>query len=132
MKRYQLCCAVISLFFAHSLFAQTQNLSLQQSIELALQKNIDVIRAQNTVEGQKSTVLSSYGQLLPSLNANAGWSSTETTTPILTNTNKGYSAGLSARMSVFDLSNYSTISKANANSSASQYDLERTRQGIVF
>ncbi|MBI2429684.1 MAG: hypothetical protein HYV29_12985 [Ignavibacteriales bacterium] len=51
-----------------------EKLSLQQAIQIALEKNISVIGAKNSMEIQRSGVLSEYGRLLPSVSANGTWS----------------------------------------------------------
>lgn len=146
---------LLPLFLAASLIAQTtpgKQLTFKQAIDAALEKNIDILRAQNTLEGQQSAVLSAYGNFLPSLSASGGWTRSETHQPGSTGgfinvggqliptagtsgvtTNNSFRTGISASMTLFDgFKNTSNLNKASATAVSDEFTLYRTRQSIVF
>jgi outer membrane protein len=146
---------LLPLFLAASLFAQTtpgKQLTFKQAIDAALEKNIDILRAQNTLEGQQSAVLSAYGNFLPSLSASGGWTRSETHQPGSTGgfinvggqlipsagtsgvtTSNSFRTGISASMTLFDgFNNTSNLNKASATAVSNEFTLYRTRQSIVF
>lgn len=139
---------IIVVVPAFSQNTEKATLTLQQAVEIALQKNINVITAQSAMESQQSGVTAAYGNFLPSLNASAGWSRQENHQPGSASysiggfvipaqsgisTNTSYSAGLRANMILFDgFSNTSTLSSASDAAVASEYNLYRTRQTVVY
>jgi outer membrane protein len=145
---------LLPLFLAANLFAQTtpgKQLTFKQAIDAALERNIDILRAQNTLEGQQSAVLSAYGNFLPSLNASGGWTRSETHQPGSTSgyindagqlvtigssgisTNNSFRTGISASLTLFDgFNNTSNLNKASATAVSNEFTLYRTQQSIVF
>lgn len=146
---------LLPLLLAANLFAQTttgKQLTFKQAIDAALEKNIDILRAQNTLEGQQSAVLSAYGNFLPSLSASGGWTRSETHQPGSTGgfinvggqlipsagtsgvtTSNSFRTGISASMTLFDgFNNTSNLNRASATAVSNEFALYRTRQSIVF
>lgn len=75
---------LLPLFLAANLIAQTtpgKQLTLKQAVDAALEKNIDILRAQNTLEAQQSAVLSAYGNFLPNISASGGYSNSDSRSP---------------------------------------------------
>jgi outer membrane protein len=146
---------LLPLFLAANLFAQTtpgKQLTFKQAIDAALEKNIDILRAQNTLEGQQSAVLAAYGNFLPNLSASGGWARQETHQPASTagfytvggvlyptagtsgvTTSNSYRTGVQASLTLFDgFNNTSNLNKASATAVSNEFTLYRTRQSIVF
>ncbi len=146
---------LLLLFLAANLFAQTtpgKPLTFKQAIDAALEKNIDILRAQNALEGQQSAVLSAYGNFLPNLSASGGWTRQETHQPGSTagfytvggvvyptagtsgvTTSNSFRTGISASLTLFDgFNNTSNLNKASATAVSNEFTLYRTRQSIVF
>lgn len=145
---------LLPLFLAANLFAQTtpgKQLTFKQAIDAALERNIDILRAQNTLEGQQSAVLAAYGNFLPSLNASGGWTRSETRQPGSTSgyindagqvvtigssgisTNNSFRTGIGASMTLFDgFNNTSNLNKASSTAVSNEFTLYRTRQSVVF
>jgi outer membrane protein len=74
MKRMSLFVCVFIAVAVGTGFAQPQTLTLQQSIQIALEKNIDVVRSQNAIQSADGRVLAAYGAYLPTLSASGSWS----------------------------------------------------------
>lgn len=146
---------LLPLFLAANLFGQPtpgKPLTFKQAIDAALEKNIDILRAQNTLEGQQSVVLSAYGNFLPSLSASGGWARQENRQPPSSagtyiyagvvyptagtsgvSTSNSYRTGISASMTLFDgFNNTANLNKASATAVSNEFTLYRTRQSIVF
>ncbi|KAB2925023.1 MAG: TolC family protein [Bacteroidetes bacterium] len=132
---------VIALFFIvlQVPVAAQQKLSLQQAIATALEKNISVISAKNSMEIRRSGVLAEYGQLLPNVYAAGTWSrdgrSFEATPLIPSGVSAGGStvASLNARLSLSNgLSNFSSIDRAKNLAGAEEYNFQQSRQNIAL
>lgn len=130
--------AFLFIVFTFSAFAQ-ENLTLQQAIQTALGKNIDVLRAQNTMQSQQANLTSAYGTLLPTVSASASWSrrgSSFDPTPFIpsgVSASGSTSAGIDASVTLFDgFRNTSNLSQAQNLASSSEYDLQKQKQTIVL
>ncbi len=127
--------------------AQEQTLTLQQAIDLALQKNLSVVQSQNNLDAAESQSRAAMGQYLPSLDASGSWRRTQTDQsgyrgviqgtpvdfPASSETNGSVGAGLSAGLTVFDfLGREGNVSAANAREASAKLGVVRTRQAIVY
>lgn len=122
-------------------------LTLNEAINIALQKNVLIKQSENSLELSKSQILVSYGNLLPSLNASSSvtWSRSEDEGGVVTfggltfplpptkTESRSYSASISSGLILFDgLSNFYSISQSKTNYEAAQFKLKRLKQDIVF
>ena len=139
---------IFTFFLSKFLFAQeTQILSLEEAIKIALQKNVLIKQTENSLQLSKSEVQLAYGNLIPSLNAsaNANWTRSEDEGGVITfgaitiplpptkTESRSYSASLSSGLTLFDgLSNFYSISQSKANYEANKYKLLRLKQDVVF
>jgi outer membrane protein len=122
--------------------AQTQSgtkkiLTLQDVMTISLQRNLSIQQAANGVEAAQSGVLAGYGSYLPSVSAGAGYSSSSTDTKTsvgpVTSSSTGYSANLSAGLTIFDgLSREANFSKAKSSKTIAEQQFTRTKQSIIF
>ena len=126
--------------------ATDQTLTLKQSIDIALAKNVLVEQSHNSVDAAQSGVLAAYGAYLPSLSANGQWLRQQNDGPVSTHVIGGlpyvsggfsvtnsYSTGLSMGYTVFNgFNREATVKRAVAGANASSDLFSRTKQQIVF
>jgi outer membrane protein len=75
---------VLVVFVTLSFGQQPIVLTLDKAVELALEKNVSVIQAQNNVDASRSGYLAAIGSYLPTLSASAGWGRNQSETPTYT------------------------------------------------
>lgn len=128
-------------------FAQTR-LTLQEAISIALQRNTTLIKSKNSLSSSEAQLKNAYGELVPSLGASAGWSWQRTDdkggvqrdylgntreTPASTDENRSYSVGVGGNVMLFNgLANYASISQSKDNLRASEYNIAKIKQNIVY
>ena len=120
-----------------------KTLTLDEAINIALQKNSTLQKSINTLETYESGLLASYGSLLPSIAASGtwSWSRTEGGTTLIqgipieapTRDTRNYNVGAGANLTLFDgLANYAGVSQSKNDLDAARFSLERLKQDIVF
>ncbi|MEW5799817.1 MAG: TolC family protein [Bacteroidota bacterium] len=137
MKNFLVIALILTITLSTS-HAQ-EKLSLQQAIQIALEKNISVIGAKNSMEIQRSGVLSEYGRLLPNVSAEGTWArngSSFDATPLIPSglsAGGGTTASLDARISIGNgFSNLSSIDRAQNLAGAEEYNYQQSRQSIAL
>jgi len=131
-----------------ALAQQPVTLTLERSIDLALDKNLTVIQSRNSVDASQSSSQAAYGSLLPSLSASGSFSRQQSWHPgqtiwyngiPITSTGgefqaiNSYSTGISSNIMLFNgFANTSNVTRASANMNAAQYNLDRTNQTAVY
>jgi len=131
-----------------ALYGQQSNvLTLTDAVRLALDRNLNVQQAQNSIAAAQSGVLAAYGSYLPSVSASGSWQRQQTergATSTIVNGNviplapsssitTNYSAGLNLGYTVFDSFNReASFKKAVSSAVQSEQVASRTRQSIVF
>ena len=117
-----------------------RNMTLKDCIGVALKNNATVLQAQNDILVRQSNVVAAIGNFLPNLNASAGWQENNRSgtaiiegIPISTGSlSKQFTGAVSSSITLFDgFANTSRLKSAIANAEASEYNLERTEQGII-
>lgn len=125
--------------------AQAKNLTLEQAIQVALERNLQVAQAQNNVESAQSSVLAAYGNYLPSLSASGGWNRFQSDKEasyyqgqVIPGTggfslSSNYQAGVSAGYTIFDgFAREGNFNRATSTSVSTEYISSRTRQSTVY
>jgi outer membrane protein len=141
------------LLVAFTAQAQKKTLTLEQAKQIALERNLSIVQAQNNLESVQSSVLAARGAWLPSLSASSGWNRSQqelkTTgqqfisvggiqVPVAGESNailtsNSFSTGLRASWTVFNgFSREASNSAATSRAIASEQGVARTRQSIVF
>lgn len=138
---------LILLLIPALLFSQEKHPSLDDAIQIALQRNVLLRQSENSLELNKSQILLSIGNVLPNLNINGGvnWSRSEDEGGLFTFGNltiplpptktetRSYSASISSGLTLFDgLSSFYSIFQSKTNYEVSKFKLERLKQDIVF
>lgn len=123
-------------------------LTLQEAVSIALQRNTSLIKVKNTLESSETQLKSAYGDLIPTLGANASWSfqrindagsvqrdflGNEVVTPASQVDNRSYSAGIGGNVTLFNgLANIANISQKKDNLKATEYNIEKKKQDVVY
>lgn len=136
-----------SFVFIKSVNGQ-EKITLSKAITIALNQNSSVIKSTNSLDTYVTSLKSAYGNLLPTLNFNSGWSWQRTSSSGSTvldffgnpqnlaateTDSRSYSMSLGGNVTLFDgLANISTISQRKNDLQSAKYDLEKLRQDVVL
>ncbi len=145
MKRMLI--SILSLICVMPLTAQ-KNLTLDEAISTALQRNTQLNKTKNLLETSKAQVKSAYGALLPNfgLRGSWGWDRIEdeggiqkdflgntVNVPASNEESRSYSVSAGGSITLFDgLSNIANINQKEENLKAAEYNLEKLKQNTVF
>ncbi len=136
---------ILSLLMTTVSFSQT-DLTLENSIQIALQRNSALVKANYNLESSKASVKSAYGDLLPDLGVRSGWSWNRTEDPGSVQIIEGqpidfpetsidfrnYSFGAGGSVLLFNgLANYANIASANNDYEAAEFYIDRFKRDIV-
>jgi len=137
------------LIIGNTIFLSAQKqLSLDEAIKIALQKNSTLRKTENNLATYHSNVKTAYGAFLPSLGASGSWNwnrdeasggetyvyqgTVFTSEPQKTET-RNYSVGAGASINLFDgLSNIASLSQAKNDLESAELYFERIKQDLVF
>ncbi len=125
-----------------------RQITLEQAVNLAQERNIGVIQAENTLEAQESSRRATFGDFLPSLSASGDWSRNQNdraaatsqtfggatfTSPASFSVTNNFSVGLNLRVTLFNgFTNTANMNRASANVTVAEQSLYRTRQQTVY
>jgi outer membrane protein len=138
--------SILLLISTNSLLAQNQ-LTLDQAIKIALQKNTGLISQENELAKGESGVDAAYGNFLPDLNAYGSWdwnrveeagrtsnvNGVNFTFPASKSESRSYGVGASSNVVLFDgLSNFASLSRSKNSLEAIKLSIEGKKQEVVF
>ena len=130
--------AFVGIFTTGELRAQ-ETLSFQDAINIALERNIDLQKAENQVELQKSNVRSAKGNFLPNLNLRAspsrnwGLAFDQTSGRLTTERSDGVSFSATSGLTIFNgFADFANYASSQHLLDADEYALDRTRQTVLF
>lgn len=145
MRKYLIILLIFSV--CSSLFAQ-ENLTLETSIQIALQRNTGLIKSQNALSYSEQRVKSSYGDLIPTLGVRGSWDWSRikseggtqqdylgniVTVPSSEEDTRNYLLSAGGGVVLFDgLANWTRVSQAKNDLEADELSLDRLKQDIVF
>ena len=122
-----------------------QVLTLDQAVQIALERNISVVTAQNTLEGQQSVLTTAYGALLPSLTVNGRWQRTQRETQIAfiqgvgnipsrqSSTTNSFNTSIGTSVVLFNgFPSTAGLIWATSKAVAAEHSLSKARQGVVY
>ncbi len=126
MKRFVL---VVSLIVAVTCISLAQTpLTLEKAVQIAVNRNTDVVQAHNAVESSQSDVTSAYGNLYPTVGVTGGWSQARNQFVI-----NNYSATVGADVTLFDgFANWGTIDQAKASQVAATQKLTHAEKFAMY
>lgn len=138
---------IIPLMIFSNLFAQ-KTLTLEEAVSIALQRNTSLIKSKNSLSVSEAELRSAYGDLLPSLGASGSWDwrrieddggtqvdffGNPTQIDPSTTESRNYSAGFGGNITLFNgMANWANISQKRNNLDASEFDIAKLKQDIVF
>jgi outer membrane protein len=138
--------SILLLISTNSLLAQNQ-LTLDQAIKIALQKNTGLISQENELAKGESGVDAAYGNFLPDLNAYGSWdwnrveeagrtsnvNGVNVTFPASNSESRSYGVGANSNVVLFDgLSNFANLSRSKNSLDAIKLSIEGKKQEVVF
>lgn len=123
-----------------------RKLTLDECIAIALNKNVSLIKQQNSLEVSKENVKANYGGLLPTLStgANWGWNYNKYNSTTIdfygqaverVSESQSRSYGLSANtgLTLFDgLATWARIYQSEDNLQSAKFSLEKAKQDIIY
>jgi outer membrane protein len=136
------------IYFHFHAIAQ-EDITLEEAINIALNKNTLLLKSENSLESYQSNVKAAYGNLFPTLSATGSWNwnraeeggsiftipGTGITIPVepsVTET-RSYSASVNSNVTLFDgLSNYANVSQSKNDFEAAKLSFERIKQDVVY
>ena len=125
----------------HLSFAQNSNpqkYSLTKCVEVGLKNNINIIRSENALLSSGAQKKQAFGALIPSVDASATWTRSDREQYRIRNnqfftSRDNFSASLQANLTLFDgFANLATVDQAIMNQRSTEFDLQRTKQDIIF
>jgi outer membrane protein len=139
---------IINILLLSFIGFSQEKLSLEQAIQIALNKNSTLRQSTNNIEGYESNIQAAWGNFLPTLGVGASWDWTKSDVegigtvivggiPIpsvaTTSTTRNYQANVSSNWTLFDgLSNFANLSQSENDLQSAQLSLQRLKQDIVF
>lgn len=125
-----------------SLSQQGNILTLKQAINSAVERNTNVVKLENQIEGQQSTVTAKYGSLFPTLSFNTNWTRTNQVGTYYINgvsigtrneTTNYYGLSLRSDITIFNgFSNYEQIDVARMTERNLYTQMLKAKQDIVL
>jgi outer membrane protein len=130
----------LSLTTAISASAQeVEVITLEDAIQIALEKNISLLQAGNNLQRNDAEVLRATGDFLPNLNLSGGASRTvgrqfnQATISFQEFTNNSINANLSGGLILFNgLQNINNLRAARSSRSSAQDEYQRARENVIF
>lgn len=112
--------------------SQARVYSLDECVELALESNVSLAKARESLTGADADVLSSWSGVLPRISGSISKSDVLTVADGVEASSDGASGGVSLSQTLFDGATFASISSARHGREAVRHSLEATRREIVF
>lgn len=122
----------ILLLLNISVYSQDQ-LSLNEAIKIALQKNSGLLTNQNNMLKSESALTAAYGNFLPDLGASGSWNWNKNKGDGYEIDSRSWSVGINSSIVLFDgLSNFANLSRSQNNYEAVKLSIEQKKQEVIF
>jgi outer membrane protein len=130
----------VALFVAPRGHAQQmRDVTFNEAVQIALENNIAIKRAENNLDLQELTVKSEQADFLPNLNLstganrNYGLQFDQTVGQLRNTSTDGFNYGVSSGINLFNgFADIAGLNAARAQLASQEYAMERTRQTVVF
>ena len=139
MNRTALLCALLLVAALPAVAADTRIISFEEAMRIALDGNISLRQAQNSAATSKVAVSEARMQFVPDLrfststSQNFGRSFDESEGRIVNQTSRSASLGVNSGVTLFDgFANTASLKQATLESRASDLDLTRARETVIF
>lgn len=125
-------------------FSQTERITLQQAVDLALENNYQLKQAENNLNLAENDIKSEYADFLPSVSGNLNGSRTagqqfifdrfsEGLDPFVDVTSQSVSGRVGADVTLFDgFNNILTLRASQQSKISSEESLRRARENVIF
>ena len=138
--------SILTVIMAVSAFPQRE-LTLDEAIRIALQKNSGLITNENELSRSNANLTAAYGRFLPSLSASGSfnWERTEADNVTIVvggipfpgqtyqSESRSFGVGANSNLVLFDgLSNFANLSRSKNNVEAVKLSIEQKKQEVVF
>ncbi|KIM09757.1 MAG: transporter [Sulfurovum sp. FS06-10] len=127
------------LLIGFQLSAQNKKWTLEECVDYAIKNNISVKQSELDLKTSTVEKMEAVGGFLPTLNANANYSSNTgasinpVTNQFQNETFKSFSAGANSNITLFNgLANWKTLQRAKLNKIANSYRLDKMKDDIAL
>ena len=121
--------------------AQQKSLTLEQAKQIALERNLTIVQAENNIASAQGGVLAAYGSYLPTVSASGGWNRTKNEGAQVvegqlipgSSLSNFFSSRVDVNYTVFDwFGREANFARASANAVSIEQQAARSRQSIIF
>jgi len=139
LRGVALCALLLSFLPIAAQAQEVREVTFNEAVQIALDRNVTILRAQNNLELQELTVQSEKMDFLPNVNLNSGGNRNfgfqfdQTSGKLVNQSTDGFSLSASSSVSLFaGFANVASLAGARATLESQEYSYERTRQTVVF
>ncbi|MBV6512795.1 MAG: TolC family protein [Ignavibacteriales bacterium] len=135
---------IVFLIFMFSASHAQSILTLEDAVNIALQKNTVFLQSQENLKSFEASNKSAFGALLPAVGADFSWNwnrnQSSATTPGLFGgssssslDSRSYSAGIGGSWTLFDgLASYANLDRSESNLEAARLNFQKLKQDIMY
>jgi outer membrane protein len=131
--------AILAMSPQMTLAQPVQQITFNDAVALALERNPSVRRAENNLELQSTNVFQAKANFLPNLSFSSGGSRNyglqfdQTAGRLVTTASDGFNMSLSSGINIFNgFADVASVEQAQYTLEAQEYSYDRTRQTMVF
>lgn len=113
-------------------------LTLENAIQIALQKNSVFLKSQENLKSFEAAKKSAFGAMLPAIGADVSWSwnrseGSSSFSGSTTTDSRSYSAGVGGSWTLFDgLANYARMDRSESSLEAARLEFKKLKQDIIY
>lgn len=138
---------ILSFFCTFMSYSQQTELTLKKAIDNGLNTNVNILKAQYTIESQSGFIKTKYGSLFPTLSLSGGWTRTNavSSTGVVNvngipynygssnTTSNNYNLSLRSDLTLFNgFTNYQDVEVSRMTQTANYIQYEKSKQDLVL